>query len=461
MTTATAIAPPAPPSDVDAEVAILGSVLLDPAQMDRLVGFIRPEDFYVGRHRALFDLMCRHHEQAGTVDVVTLRAAMSPDLLATMDGGAYFGALLASVCHGASARNYASVVVDRAKQRALLSAAYEIQRAAHEHQDPRAILEMARGILATAERSEGRGPVTVESLLDEAFAEIGSSVTNQGIGSGYHAIDGLIGGMEPGQMIVLGGRPSMGKSALGLNVGLRVASQGIPVGYLSYEMTRRQLVRRAVACHSGVSTRRLKGGALLSESEIDRLNEACAILKASPLVVDDTEGCTPEVMRARCRVLVQKFGAKVLIVDHLHLMRPPERDRTVRSATDAMTLISHAVKAMAVELQVPVIALAQLNREAAKANRDTGKRRHHDDDPPAVSKPTLTDLRDSGALEQDADIVALIHRDGYYTKDPFDRTAEVLIAKNRDGEVGTAKLAWVAECQRFTDIDPTAVTGGR
>jgi len=447
-----------PPNDTDAEVALLGAVLLDPVQMDRLVGLVRPEDFYVGRHRALFDLMLRQHADAGTVDVVTLKAAMSPDLLASMDGGAYFGTILTSVATGSNAKSYANLIVERAKQRALLSAAYEIQRAAKEHQDPRAILEMARGLLSNAERTEGRGPVTVESLLEDAFAEIGSSVTNLGIGSGYPALDSLIGGMEPGQMIVLGGRPSMGKSALGLNIALRVASQSVPVGYLSYEMTRHQLVRRAIACHSGVSTRRLKGGALLTESEIDRLNQAAAILRASPLIVDDTEGCTPEVMRARCRVLVQKFGAKVLVVDHLHLMRPPERDRTVRSATDSMTLISHATKAMAVELQVPVIALAQLNREAAKANREVGgkRRRHDEDDGPAVSKPTLTDLRDSGALEQDADIVALIHRDGYYTKDPLDRTAEVIVAKNRDGEVGTAKLGWVAECQRFVDIDPTA-----
>lgn len=442
----------APPSDIDAESALLAAMLKDPTQMDRVTS-LRPDDFYVARHRALFDLMRRHHEDHGTIDVVTLRAAMPAGLLRDLDDGAYLDTLLGSTANPGQARRYAEIVTERAKQRAMLTLAYDLDRAAREHQDPRVILEMARERLAGVERQGGKDPVTVESLLEDAFAEIASSTRNDGISTGFTALDGILGGFEAGQMIVLGGRPSMGKSALALNIALRVAGSGIPVGYLSYEMTRVQLVRRALACYAGLATNRLKGGALLDEAEIDRLNEARTILKHSPLVLDDTEGCSPEAMRARCRRLVQKHGAGLLVVDHLHLMRPPERDRTIRSATDSMTLISHAVKAMAVELGVPVLALAQLNREAAKANREvsTKRRKKWDEDGPDIARPTLTDLRDSGALEQDADVVALIHRDGYYTK-VQDTVANVIVAKNRDGETGTISLGWSGACQRFDNL---------
>ena len=444
----------APPHDEAAEQALLAAILTEPARLDHLAGLVRPEDFYVGKHRRLFAHMLDQHERTGVVDLVTIRAAADLGGVEEFGGTAYLASLVAANVNPANAKGYADVVLARARQRSLLTAAHEIQKAAHEHQDPRAILELARGLLADAERSQGRAPATVASLLEEAFAEITSSVSHQGISTGFVAIDGLIGGLEPGQMVVLGGRPSMGKSALGLNMGLRIASQGVSVGYLSFEMTRKQLMRRALAHHSGVSTSRLKGGYFLTDQEQDRLNAASAILKDSPLVIDDTEGCSPEVMRARARVLVERHDAKVLVVDHLHLMRPPERDRTVRSSTDAMTLISHAVKATAVELGVPVLALCQLNREAAKQARPTSKRRKHDDDGPEIAKPMLTDLRDSGALEQDADVVMLLHRNGYYTKDPLDVTAEVIVAKNRDGETGTAKLSWIAGSQRFEDVDP-------
>lgn len=440
-----------PPNDTSAEAALLSAVLSDPAQMDRLVGVIRPEDFYVGRHRALFELMLRQHADTGVVDIVTLRAGMSPELLRDCDGGAYLATLYAASMSGANALTYAEVITARSKQRALIHLAYELARCAREHQDPRSILEMAREHLSGVERQAGREPVTVASLLEDAFAEIGSSVAHAGISTGYVALDDVIGGFEPGQMVVIGGRPSMGKSALALNMALRLSANGVPVGYLSYEMTRKQIIRRALACYSGVSTSRLKGGVLLSDVEHDQLNQAAAILRRSSLVLDDTEGCTPEVMRARCRRLVQNHGARLLIVDHLHLMRPPERDRTVRSTTDSMTLISHAVKAMAVELQVPVIALCQLNREAAKVNRGATKARKWDDPDPDVLPPTLTDLRDSGALEQDADIAILLHREGYYTK-ANDIVAQVIVAKNRDGAVDTVKLGWQSTCQRFNDL---------
>lgn len=440
-----------PPNDPVAERAFIGSILLDGGQMDRVVGTIRPEDFYLGRNRRLFELMLAQYDRDGMVDPVTVRSMLTPDELREVDEENYLARAVITGRDAPDARSNAAIVVERAKQRALMNLTYEITRYVQGGRDSKSVLELVREHCAGLERQEGREPETVESLLESAFAEIAGSKRNTGYSSGWPALDSLIGGFEPGQMIVIGGRPSMGKSALALCLALNLSGSRIPVGYLSFEMTKRQLVRRAVACVSGISTNRLKGGELLEEYEIQRLNEGRATLKHSPLTIDDTEGCSPEVMRARGRRLVEKFGAKVLIVDHLHLMRAPERDRTVRSQTDSMTLISHAVKAMAVELAVPVLAVCQLNREAAKAN----KREDNEKDkakPPPIFKPTLTDLRDSGALEQDADVVMLIHRDGYYTKDKGDKTAEIIVAKNRDGDVDNVKLCWRAECQRFDAV---------
>ena len=439
------------PHDELAEQSFLSAVLQEPNRIDDVAGMLRPEDFYVGKHRRLYALILHQRETTGAVDLVTLRSAVAAageeccevEYLHTI-------ALAAASPH--NAKRYAEVIVARSRQRAFLAVASELQQAAHDQQDPAAILEMARSLLSSTERSTERDPSFVRDLLDDAFAEICSSTASIGYSTGYVQLDSILGGMEPGQVVLIAARTSMGKSALGLNIGARVASQAVPVGYLSFEMTRKQLLRRLLSCFSGVPMHRLKGGTLLSEQEHDRLNEAAVILRECPIVIDDAEACSPETLRARSRRLVEKHGAKLLVIDHLHLMKAPDRDRTIRSQVDKMTAVSAAVKGVAKELDVPILAMAQLNREAAKQGRQTNRKHRHDEDEPEIAKPILTDLRDSGSLEQDADAVLLLHRDAYYTKNRLDRTAEVIVAKNRDGATGTAKLSWIEECQRFEDV---------
>lgn len=448
-----------PPHSEPAERALLAAIMNNPTTIDAVRQVVASEDFYILKHARVFDACCTVADNAGAPDGVAVLTMLAEwgDLI-PFGGSDYLRDLAASYTEAVNATNYAETIRDHSRRRAIIAAAVDASRAAYDGAAPNDIIESTRGALTTMERKSSPKADTVASLLQAAFEDIDSPVARTGLPTGYQQIDSLLGGLEAGQMIVIGGRTSMGKTALALNIAARVALFGTPVGYVTMEMSKGQLIRRILASEARVNPKRLRGGRFVTDEERARLETTRHKLKTMPLVIDDVSSPSPEQLRSRSRTMLERHGIGLLVVDHLHLMRAPERDKTIRSSTDRMTSISGSIKALAKDLSIPVLALAQLNREAAKANREvsTKKRKKWSEDGPDVSRPTLTDLRDSGALEQDADVVALVHREGYYTKDPGDHRAEIIIAKNRDGETGVANLSWSDGYQRFEDVDPTA-----
>jgi replicative DNA helicase len=447
-----------PPHSEEAERALLAAILGSPSIIDAVRQVVVAEDFYILKHARVFDACCTVSDNAGAPDAVAVLTMLAEwgDLV-PFGGSDYLRDLAATYTDATNATSYAATIRDHAKRRAIIAAAVDASRAAYDGAAPGDIIESTRGALTSMERKGAPKADTVASLLQSAFEDIDSPVARTGIPTGYQQIDSLMGGMEAGQMIVVGGRTSMGKTALALNIAARVAMVGTPVGYVTMEMSKSQLIRRILASEAKVNPKRLRGGRFVTDEERARLETTRHRLKSMPLIIDDVSSPSPEQLRSRARTMLERHRIGLLVVDHLHLMRAPERDKTIRSSTDRMTAISGSIKALAKDLGIPVVALAQLNREAAKANREvtTKKRKRWNEDGPDIARPTLTDLRDSGALEQDADVVALVHREGYYTKDPSDHRAEVIIAKNRDGETGVACLGWEDGYQRFVDIDPS------
>lgn len=440
-----------PPNSPEAERALLGGLLVEPESFDDIASQVELGDFYLSAHRALFVTMLELRGARKPVDPVTILEALGKTgRLDDVGGKEALHALAAGGALGADLSEYATIVRERAIARGVIAAANDLARRAYDGQmTGSALVESMRATTTSLERSRSDAAVSVRDLLDDAFADIASSVTTRGIVTGLHALDEPIStGFEPGQLVLVGARPGMGKTALGVNLAMRIISAGTTVGFLSFEMTRKQVIRRLLASMASVPMKRLRGGTLLTDAEYAALDVAAQALRngCAPLYIDDGSGPNTAVLRSKARALVERQGCGILFVDHLGLIRPPSSDRTIRSTVDVVSHVSRELKALAVDLRVPVVAMCQLSREAAKGNRGDANSTPHE--------PTLTDLRDSGSLEQDADMVLLLHRPGYYTKDPYDVTAKVIIAKQRDGETGVAKLAWNGQTQRFVDLAP-------
>lgn len=448
-----------PPHSLEVERALLGGLLAWPEALDDVAAMLTPEDFYARSHRATFAVLLDMRTRRVNVDAATVLDELAAvGALEDLGGRAGLHEIARAAIVDADPVDLARRVRDKAQARHVIETARRLSQQAYEGSlSGPALVDAMRAATTMLERDEASNTVTVRGMLDEAFNEITATTFTRGIGTGFHALDGIIEtGFEAGQLVLVGARPGMGKTAFLLNLGRAMIGCSTTVGFLSFEMTRRQLMRRLLSAQTGIPMNRLRGGVFLAEHEETLLNEACEALKhgCAHLVVDDSSGPTTSALRSKCRTLVEKHGCQLLFVDHLGLIRPPTTDRTIRSTVDVVSHVSRELKALAVDLKVPVIAACQLNREAAKGHRNRKGSSEHDTS--SVQDPTLTDLRDSGSLEQDADMVLLLHRDGYYTKDPHDHVARVIVAKQRDGETGVAKLAWAGHCQRFEPIDPTS-----
>lgn len=446
------------PHSLEVERALLGGLLAWPEGLDDVAAVLDVPDFYLARHRILFGTLLEMRARRLSLDAPSILDELATSgRLDEIGGKAELHAITKHAVIDADPVDLARRLREKAQARHVIDTARHLSQQAYDGTlSGPALIDAMRAATTALERDEGDSIKTVRGLLDDAFAEITSSTVARGIGTGFYALDGLVtSGFEPGQLILIGARPGMGKTALGLNLARAMIGSSVAVGFLSFEMTWRQLMRRLFAAQSGVPMNRLRGGTLLSEPEQDALNQTAEAIKhgCAPFLIDDSSGPTTSVLRSRARTLVEKHGCQILFVDHLGLVRPPSTDRTIRSTVDVVSHVSRELKALAVDLKVPIVAMCQLNREAAKGHRN--RKGGSEQDTSSVQDPTLTDLRDSGSLEQDADMVLLLHRDGYYTKDPHDYVARVIVAKQRDGETGVAKLAWDGARQRFSDVDPT------
>lgn len=449
------VTPEQPPPDADwmswaysveAEQSVIGALMLNNAAFDEVVDLITPAHFYRTDHRLIFEHTLALIENAKAADALTVAESLERSgKLKDAGGQEYLGSLMLNTPSAANIRRYAEIVAERALYRNLFAECQAIIDAVRRpgQRDAKAIVDMAQSrIMLLGERASGRAEFSdsgqvmkeVVEFIDEQharFKEHGAAGAVTGLATGFIDIDRMTSGLQPGQLVVLAARPSMGKSALALNISEHAAMQGTPVAFFSLEMGNREQGIRLVASGSRLNTQRLFSGRI-TEAEWPRVVDAVGKLHEIPLLFNDSPYLTVMEMRGMARRLKRQYPKLGLIVlDYLQLMVAGASEQ---NRANQIAEISRGLKLLAKELQVPVMALSQLNRELEKR---TNKR------------PVMSDLRDSGAIEQDADMVVFIYRDEVYHTDARKGYAEIIIAKQRNGPVGTVPLMFRADNTRF------------
>ena len=435
-----------PPQNLEAEQSVLGAVLLDNAVLPRVIEILQPEDFYRGPHRRLFAAMLDLFERDESIDLITLRERLEQkNQLEEVGGAVYLATLVDQVPTAANIAYHARIVREKAMLRGLITASTEIAAMSYEaSRDVDQVLDEAeRRIFLLSERSVRAGFVPLREVLKESFNVIQKLFDKKdhvtGVASGFTDLDQLTCGFQPSDLVIVAGRPSMGKTAFVLNIAENVGIEArVPVAIFSLEMSREQLVMRMLSSVSGVDGNRLRRG-FLNNQDWPLLTRAAGKLSEAPIFIDDSAACTVLEIRAKARRLKAENGLALVIVDYLQLIRG--RDRA-ENRQQEISEISRSLKSLAKELKVPVIALSQLSRAVESRGGD--------------KRPQLSDLRESGAIEQDADVVAFIFREDMY-KDDADQqqgVAEVIVRKQRNGPTGTVKLAFLKECTRFANLAP-------
>ncbi|MFK7961634.1 MAG: replicative DNA helicase [Phycisphaerales bacterium] len=438
-----------PPHAYEAEMSVLGSMLFDPRVTGDVIQILKDGTaFFSEGNGRIYDVMVELYDRHNALDIVQLNQVLADRGVLDLVGGVeYLVELAQSVPSAANAARYARIVAEKSTLRRLIDTAGEILHDAHfcgaGGEASRDVLEQAeQKIYRIASQQEQTQAEAIQDIVVEVVQSIeeatGRLVT--GVPSGYHDLDEMTHGLQRGEMIILAARPSMGKTAFALNVAEQMALLGHGVGVFSLEMSKHALVQRLLSSRSGVDSQKIRRG-MLGPEEWDRLNRACEELYESPLFIDDTPGLSLMQMRAKARRLKSKHDVQCFVIDYLQLM---SSGRRAESRQNEIGEISRGVKAMARELNVPVICLSQLNRAAEQ-------REGH--------RPRMSDLRESGSIEQDADVVAMLHREEYYHQaDPDwklhneDKVglAELIIAKQRNGPTGVVKLTWSGATTRFS-----------
>ena len=427
-----------PPNAPEAEMALLGSMLVDPGVIGDVVGVIRTaDDLFQERHRTIYAALVEIYDRTASVDAVRLHQHLVDRRVIEAVGGLeYLVQLSEAVPSAQFALEYARTVRDKATLRQLIDASSSTMHDAYKATDEaQQILEGAeQRIFSIAQRRDSVAVAALSDLLREAMKAIesrdGTGLT--GLGTGFADVDEMTSGLQRGEMLILAARPSMGKTALALNLMEGVALTGRPVAMFSLEMGRQQLVQRLLCAKAGVDGQRLRRGTLLREDSA-RLVAACSALDDSKIYIDDTPGLTLLQLRSKGRRLCEKYGVECIFIDYLQLMSSGSRSE---SRQVEVSDISRGIKAMALELQIPVVCLSQLNRAAEQ-------REGH--------RPRMSDLRESGSIEQDADVILMLHREEYYHHGDADwkdanpdkaGIAELIFAKQRNGPTGVVKLVW-------------------
>ena len=438
-----------PPHAIEGEMCLLGSILIEPRVLGDVTFIIRDGlDFYKPANGFIYDAMIELYDKNASLDIVQLNQRLvDRNILDAVGGQDYLVELASCVPSAANANHYARLVREKAMVRKLIEEAGEILYGAYESsEDASTILDNAEHrIFSIAERYEHSEVESLGRLVQEVVTKLQASDgrTASGVLTGFADLDEITGGFQPGDFIIIAGRPSMGKTALALNIAENMAIRGDGVGIFSLEMSKHQLVERLLASRSGIELHRLRR-MMLGKEHYSRLFAACGQLQDAPIYVDDLAGSTLLQIRARARRMVVKHAVKAIVVDYIQLITAGGR---VESRQLEVSAISRGLKALARELNLPVVCMSQLNRSPEQ-------REGH--------RPRLSDLRESGSLEQDADVVALLHREDYYHKgdDDYEPSglAELIIAKQRNGPTGAVKLSWSEGCTRFKDYSPAAVS---
>jgi replicative DNA helicase len=432
-----------PPQNLEAEQSVLGAVLLDNDAINQALEILSAEDFYRESHREIFRAMVSLADHNQPVDAITLTDILrTRAVLEAIGGAGYIAELAACVPTAANVAHYSRIVREKAILRGLASTATDIASQAYDApQNVEEFLdESEHKIFQISERRirqsfYSMNELTRESLkLIERLYEKKELVT--GVPTGFLDLDRLTAGLQPSDLVIIAARPSMGKTALALNIAAHAAIEADPqvgVAFFSLEMAKEQLVLRLLCSEGRVDSSKARAG-FLGERDFPKLAQAAARLSEAPIFIDDSSDTSPIVLKAKCRRLMRERNSKLglIIVDYLQLMRSA---RPGESREKEIAEISRSLKSLAKELKVPVIALSQLNRQV-----ETRPDR----------RPLLADLRESGAIEQDADVIAFVYRDEMYHRDSKEPgVAEIIIAKQRNGPTGTAKLTYLSQYTRF------------
>lgn len=432
------------PHSIEAEQAVVGAMLMDKDAITAASEMISGKDFYQTAYGAVFDSILELFNEGKPVDLVTLKERLTekdvPPEIASLE---FVRDLLESTSTSANARYYAEIVADKSVMRRLIKLNDEISNICYAGKEPlEAILETTeKSVFELLQRRNAGDYVPIKDIVLNALERIERASKNKGavtgIPTGFIDLDYKLSGLQPSDLVLIAARPSMGKTAFVLNIAQYVAfkkEKGVAV--FSLEMSKEQLVNRLFSLESQVDSQAIRTGNL-KDSDWEKLIEGAGIIGKSKLIIDDTPGISVSELRSKCRKYKLEHDIQLIIIDYLQLMtgsvgkRPESRQQEISE-------ISRSLKALARELNVPVVALSQLSR-AVESRPD--------------KRPMLSDLRESGAIEQDADVVMFIYRDEYYNKDSeYKKQAEIIIAKQRNGPVGTVNLAWLADYTKFANL---------
>jgi replicative DNA helicase len=435
-----------PPNNLDAERAVLGACLIERDALVLVVETLRQEDFYEPRHGLIFKVMREMAERDRAVDSLTFQEELSRrDLLDRVGGASFIATLVDAVTTTANIEYHCAIVRDKSVHRELIKVGAEIARSGFseeiESTDALASAEQQVFEIARGNASQIRDIASVVvATFDQIERSISEGISGNGIPSGFTDFDRLTGGFQPGSLNIIAARPSMGKTAFALNIAENAALHGdVSVLIFSLEMSAEQLAGRLLSSVARVNLRELQQSNNVRTDQWNSLTDAVARLSRSSIFIDDSSSLSTLELRSRCRRFFaeRRGGRSLVIVDYLQLM---VNSRKTENRQQEVSDISRAMKGLAREFSVPVIALSQLSREVEKRGSD--------------KRPLLSDLRDSGAIEQDADLVAFLYRPAYYQqeRESVDPTAEVAIAKHRNGPTGKADLIFYREFSRFENL---------
>ncbi|MFO7986506.1 MAG: replicative DNA helicase [Desulfatiglandaceae bacterium] len=429
-----------PPHNNEAEQAILGSILLNNDTMNQVMDILSPDDFYREAHSALFERMVYLYNRAEPIDIITLSEALTAKgALETSGGTEYLASLVQSVTTSAGSVYYAEIIRNLSVKRRLIGQCSVISELCfQEDKETDALLEIAeQSIFDIAESQIREGFDSLNNVIKESFKKLESTAALDGyvtgVPTGFERFDRLTAGLQPSDLIIIAGRPSMGKTAFALNIGYNSAQKTEKgVAIFSLEMSKQQLGLRLLGFDSGINATRLRTGDL-RDGDWQRLTESANRLSESRIFIDDSSAISVLEMKAKCRRLKKRSELTLVIVDYMQLI---QGRTTAESRQLEMSEISRSLKALAKDLDVPVVALSQLNRKV--------------EDRPN-KRPQLSDLRESGAIEQDADVIAFIYRDEVYNprSEENRNIAEIIVGKQRNGPTGYFKLTFQKELTRF------------
>jgi replicative DNA helicase len=431
-----------PPQNIDAERSTLGSMLLDKEAIYNVIEILKPEDFYREAHRVIFEVVSHLNNKSEPVDIITVSEELKQrNMLDKVGGIAYLTSLANAVPTAANAGHYAKIVEEKALLRSIISVCANIIALGYEGagEVDQILDEAEKQIFQITQKRNVKGYVSLRSILIETFERIEQLYESKGgvtgVASGFSDFDRMTAGLQPSDLIILAARPSMGKTTFALNIASHAAmSLKLPVIMFSLEMSKEQLAIKLLCSEAEVDNQRIRTGTLL-DTDWPKLSHALGKLSDSLMFIDDTPGCTVMEIRAKARRIKSEHGLGLIVIDYLQLMQGRGKSE---NRQQEVSEISRSLKSLARELEVPVIALSQLSR-AVEQRTD--------------KHPSLADLRESGSLEQDADIVMFLYREDYYIPDTDRKgVTDLIIAKQRNGPVGQVGLYFKKETGRFVGL---------